>query len=368
MSATKIVFIVGALSQPRCIKRITSIAQAGFDCVVYGFNRGVYNCNVFPDNITVKTLGSLQNGSGYLTKFKTYKKEIYKIIEENGRDNVLYYGFGMLPVVWLHIYKVKYIREISDILYAYPSFKFVEPFLRAFDKKLIRRSLLTIMTSEGFKRYYNVNDSNIIVQPNKVNSSLLTVKRIPLLDTCGKHLVFAYVGAIRYDTIFRFAETIGKYYPQYEYHFYGETYKKNMDIVDYLVSTYSNVKKFGAFKNPDDLPEIYEKIDVVTACYQVSSKNEQIAEPNKLYEALFFCKPIVVSNGIFLSEQVKKFNCGYCIDASSEELIKDFIDSLNGKELADISNREYQMDASICVDNEEVIISKLQELILKIND
>lgn len=358
----KIVFIVSALSQPRCIKRITAIAKAGFDCSVYGYDRGMYRCNAYPDNIKVHTLGSLPSGSGYWAKLLMYKKDIDRIVRENGRDNVLYYGFGMLASIGLYLKKVKYAQEISDIAYAYPSFKRIEPLLRKFDKIIIKRSQLTVMTSEGFKQYYDLNDSNIIVQPNKVNASLINVERKPLPPSCAEHLVFAYVGAIRYDTIFRFAETIGKYYPQHEYHFYGESRRDIMQEVDRLVSTYTNVKKYGAFKNPDDLPSIYNEIDVVTACYQVSSLNERIAEPNKLYEAIFFCKPIVVSDGIFLSEQVKKYGCGFCMDASTEENIRNFVDSLNGKELSDISHREYSMDTSVSIDNEETIINRIKTI------
>ena len=125
----KIVFIVSALSQPRCIKRITAIAKAGFDCSVYGYDRGMYRCNAYPDNIKVHTLGSLPSGSGYWAKLLMYKKDIDRIVRENGRDNVLYYGFGMLASIGLYLKKVKYAQEISDIAYAYPSFKRIEPLL-----------------------------------------------------------------------------------------------------------------------------------------------------------------------------------------------------------------------------------------------
>lgn len=355
----RIIFIVDMLSQPRCIKRVTAIAKAGFDCSVYGYDRGAYSVNTYPDNIQVHTLGTLPSGSGNFYKLYKNIKDINRIVKENGRNNVLYYSFGILASFGLYLKHVKFVQEIADIMYAYPRFKRVEPFLKKLDKILIKRSLITVMTSEGFKQYYGLKEPNIVVQPNKVNASLIDVERKPLTPSCADHLVFAYVGAIRYDTIFKFAETIGKFYHQHEYHFYGESYKENMLEVDRLVSTYPNVKKYGVFKNPDDLPSIYNKIDVVTACYQASSLNERIAEPNKLYEAIFFCKPIVVSEGIFLAEQVKKYGCGFCMDASSERSIREFVDSLNGKDLSAISHREYLMDTTVSIDNEKELINRI---------
>ena len=41
----KIVFISDCLSQPRHIKRVTSLLNAGFEVKVYGYNRGKYNVN-----------------------------------------------------------------------------------------------------------------------------------------------------------------------------------------------------------------------------------------------------------------------------------------------------------------------------------
>ena len=67
MKQNKIVFIIHALSQPRCIKRVTSLQQAGFECAVYGYNRGNYDINTYPETIKVKVLGSMENGNSCLS-------------------------------------------------------------------------------------------------------------------------------------------------------------------------------------------------------------------------------------------------------------------------------------------------------------
>ena len=51
---------------------------------------------------------------------------------------------------------------------------------------------------------------------------------------------------------------------------------------------FPNVKLHGKFKNPSDLSVIYNKIDLNVICYDTTSINVRIAEPNKLYESIFF--------------------------------------------------------------------------------
>ena len=46
--------------------------------------------------------------------------------------------------------------------------------------------------------------------------------------------------------------------------------------------------------------------------------NVKYAEPNKLYETIFFRRPIIVSSGTFLASKVKKLGIGYDADAYSE--------------------------------------------------
>ena len=81
---------------------------------------------------------------------------------------------------------------------------------------------------------------------------------------------------------------------------------------------------------------MYDNVDVVVACYDTTTFNERVAEPNKLYESLFFCKPIIVTEKTFLALRVRALECGYEINASTDENIISFlnkitVDSVNRK-------------------------------------
>lgn len=352
----KIVFIIHALSQPRCIKRVTALYRAGFECVVYGYNRGNYDVNTFPSDVRVITLGSMENGSN-LKNFGTARRNLTSIINTEGK-NCIYYTFGFLASMLISFKNVSFIYEISDVLYAYPKYDKVRFFMKWLDRRVIRRARNVVMTSGGFQKYFGVYDPKVIILPNKVSSTLRTFERMTLCDS-NHPLRFAFIGAIRYDSIFRFAHSIGEHFPDYKFHFFGGAPEHTLQRVKSLVDSHSNIYYHGPFKSPDDLPKIYSEIDIVVACYDTNSLNERIAEPNKLYEAMMFCRPIVVSEGTYLAERVIKYGCGYTINPSSEEAIVTFISALNHEQLIAVSKNEQKINVNEIVDDASSLIESL---------
>lgn len=214
--------------------------------------------------------------------------------------------------------------------------------------------MVTALTSEGFTRFL-FNDNvpyNQVIQPNKLNIFFLT-KRISetVSDICRNKLRFAYVGAFRYpNKVFRYAKIIGKYYPQYEFHFY--CYSQQTNQVINITKYYENVKYFGSFKNSDDLISISNNIDIVIACCDIHSLNERIAEPNKLYEELYFNKPIIVSKNTFLPGKVKRLQCGFPIDASSDKSIISYLNSIPTEEIKTIRTNNLTIKDKEIIDND----------------
>lgn len=356
----RIVCITGAISQPRFVKRINSLVEAGLEVVVVGYDRGIYNNNKLPKGIQFINKGTQKDGGAYVSKFMSGYKDVTDLINKFSDERTLFYSFSFITAIWFYFHKAKYIYEISDILYGYQRMKMIQPLMKWFDKKIIKSSLLTIMTSEGFKRYFfgKKEISNVLIQPNKLSRNLkLHSERnaiVPNMDA----LNFSFVGSIRYfDTILRFAKIIGRKYPQHKFHFWGNSsmtpeFKRQCH-------EYDNVLFHGAFKNPDDLEEIYSKTDIVVACYENSNLNERIAEPNKMYESIFFCKPIIVSSNTFLSQQIERYQCGFAINAYDDNKIIDFIDNLDYNELVSISQRELRIDPDTLFDNPSKFVDRI---------
>ncbi|MFA5670060.1 MAG: glycosyltransferase [Balneolaceae bacterium] len=354
----KIIFLLASISQPRCLKRIRSFIERGFEVEIYGFDRGTYNINSSIENHDIVNLGFAPSGTGYLNKVFFARKKINEIFQKNKSSNIIYYSFSFDISLICRLYRKKYIYEISDLVYGYFHNKTIRNIFAMIDRKLISKSYLTVMTSKGFNDYLfpNTELKNIIVQPNRVDSYFSSIKRaVNKINT--KKLAFSYVGAFRYpNTVFRFAKVIGEKYPEHTFMFFGDSILTNQ--VKELASKYDNVKYFGQFKNPEDLPQIYSKIDIVIACYDIKTLNERIAEPNKLYESMFFNKPIIVSKDTFLEKQVlKRYKCGFALDASKDENIVNLIDSLKNETLNQLIERISKIEIKEIVDDKSIKIT-----------
>lgn len=349
-----IVFFVMSLSQPRCIKRVTAFREAGYHCIVYGYRRGQYDVNDFPEDIEVNLLGEVKD---YKNNFKQVKADVANVYRLHGK-NALYYAFGFIPSLFFALKRVRFIYECSDVFYAYPKFDKVRWLLKRMDKWLIGRSKVTVMTSGGFAEYFGVTDNEkVVVLPNRVSPRLELVERKSL--SVSNSLSFGFVGSIRYQNVFRFAEVIGKEFLQHSFHFYGGGDKQTIDRVEELSVENPNVHYHGKFKSPEDLSRIYENLSIVVACYDNASLNEQIAEPNKLYESLFFCKPIIVSPNTYLSTRVQALGCGFIVDANEYNPVKDFIANLSIDDVNRISENEFHTSFAEIIDSPSELIERV---------
>ena len=350
----KIVFLVSSLSQPRAIRRVESIANLGYKVFVYGYDRGQYNCNKFSKDIDVVVLGTMSKGGGYVGKFKQIGKDIKEIVDRHCGENTLFYSFGYIETFYLHKRGIRYAYEISDIAYSGGMMGKLRPILKQIDRRMVKDSEFTLMTSEGFKKYLNVKDAKIVLQPNKVNRKLLNCRRNVLNKKDNKY-VFSFVGSIRYEPVLQFAEVIGEFFPQHEFHFYGvANVEYTKQVLDEITSKYPNIKLFGPFKNPDDFEDIYNKVDIVVTTYG-HTFNEKILDPNKLYEGILFCRPLVATEGTFLADQVTRYRCGWIINSSTKESIKAFIESLTNEIVNEVSRNEKALPDEFAFDSMDAL-------------
>lgn len=359
----KIICILANLSQPRCIKRVKSLQEGGHDVSVYGFCRGLYDVNEFPSSIKVNNWGKIESGTGYLSRLCKVYKNLKTIFRKHKDESVIYYCFSFEAALITSLFtKRKFFYEISDLIYCYSNSQVFKWLFGNIDKFIIRRSFRTVLTSGGFFEYLykkdvESNNEKIIIQPNKLSTYFQDIERTILKRE--SHFRFAYIGAFRYpNTIFRFARIIGEKFPNHEFSFYGDsslTY-----LAKELAEKYPNVHYYGKFKNPEELSSIYENVDIVTACYDIEmGENEKVAEPNKLYEAMAFCKPIIVSKDTYLSKRVEKLGVGFSIDANNDDSIIDFITGLSVDELKKKSLNSYKLPKTEFIDSPDLILSSL---------
>lgn len=325
----KIVFVVNSITITRCIKRIEEFIDNGYEVEVFGFDRGgeVYAKSA-KYNITI--IGKHEISQSYWQRLIVIYRSLKKLFKQFKHQNVLfYYFFFDVAFTARLICRSTFIYEESDLPYTGIKNPLVRNILRMIDKRMIKQSLLTIMTSEGFIDYHfgERKPHNIVVVPNRVNPQLVG------MEYHGKeidvnHISFSFVGGFRYNSVLNFADVIANCFPQHSFHVFG-TIQEHEEEFKVLCERHNNIQYHGKFKNPTDLPSVYEQTDIVIATYDATYINAQFAEPNKLYEAIFFRTPIIVSSGTYLARKVKVLGIGYDVNALNKESIKELIVSLN---------------------------------------
>ena len=333
MAKKKIIFFINAITITRCIKRIEEYIDNGYEVEAYGFERGgeVY---AQPSKFHINVIGKHDVSQGYFTRLRIIFSSLKPILKKYRKEDVIFYYFFFDIAFTARLLSRKpFIYEESDIPYTGVGNVWLRNLLRRIDKRIIRKSLLTVMTSEGFIDYHfgDERPKNIIVVPNRVNPQLDAFEyHNKVLDI--NHLSFAFVGGFRYDSIMNFATVVAERFPQHDFHVFGNI-MQNEEALMSLVEKHDNIRYHGLFRNPDDLPGVYEKIDVVLATYDATSINAQYAEPNKLYEAIYFRTPIVVSSNTFLAKKVKRLGIGYDINGLNKDEIVAFIENLSQDDL-----------------------------------
>ena len=330
MKKKKIVFILNNITLTRCLKRVSEFIENGYAVDVYGFEKKGEEKYATPSHFCISVIGSFSRKQSYFSRLILYYKSLRKLFKKyKGQDVIFYYFFFNIAfAAWLQCRR-PFIYEESDIPYLSIGNKWIRKWLGWVDRRIIKQSLLTVMTSEGFIDYHYRNErpTNIVVVPNRVNPVLTNLPYSSKVQHDWSHMSFAFVGGFRYLSVLNFAAVIGESFPQHQFHAYGNIIT-NGDDLRLLCDKYSNVHFHGKFRNPDDLPDIYGSIDMVLASYDATSINAQYAEPNKMYEAIFFRVPIIVSKGTFLSRKVESLGIGYAINGLEKDEIRRFLSEL----------------------------------------
>ena len=357
----EIIFIINSVQQQRCIKRIDQFIKNGYVVNAYGFSRNL-NTTTHPA-FDLQVIGHFSNHSSYLERSLLMLRNLIPILwKYRNNTTVCFYFFGLdIALLSLLILgKCQYIYEESDLMHTYIKNPSIRKFLERRDKRIIHRSIQSVFTSEGFYKYHfgNQEIDNVSILPNKLNEKITLVA--PVAKKKSNHIRLGFVGSIRYHSLLNFAQVVSTY-PQIEFHFWGNVQDLEEDFKN-LDEQHTNVYFHGSFINPDDLPVIYSLIDVVVATYDYRYENVRYAEPNKLYEAIYFEVPIVVSCNTFLATKVSDLHIGYIVDPFEDGDIRNFIEGLSVEDINKKSLVCRQVDKSTLISRENEFFDKLNKI------
>ena len=355
---TKIIFIVPSITISHYKNRILEFVERGYDVEVYGYERSTHSKNKdLPYKYHI--IGNIEDGS-YIDRINLHRRNFAEIGKKYRGEKVVYYLCGLDIAMFFTLInpKATYIYEECDLVHTYTKVKNI---LRWIDKRIIKKSLLSVLTSEGFLKYhFGANrPDNVCLVENKLNPGILNCKLLEKTKQSEGSLSIGFVGIPRFDSVYNFIDVFCRNYPQYTFHIFGGPIPEQFQSL----TKYSNCHFHGFFNNPVDLPRIYSQIDLVLATYDVECDNVRYAEPNKLYESIYFETPIIVSEGTFLSEKVESLGIGFSINPLNEDCIKRFIDNLS---LNQVKNNIARIDKEYSISNNSHLFNKLEELLARV--
>lgn len=362
----KIVFIVRTMV-PRVDKRIKEFIANGYDVEVYGFEFE----NVRIDNSkntayfynVLATIPNFPNQLSYKQRAVLFYKKIKEVIKKFDKKETLFYFFTInTSFVTLVSRGLLFINEESDMLFDRASNPLVRKLIIWANKRIIKRSYKTVMTSQGFANFYYGDKipNNIVIIPNKVSAACLKLPTVEKQPFDVNHIKFAFTGNARYNSIFNMCKVVGEHFPQHEFHFYG-TLNYFTEEQKQAVSKFKNVTVHGPFKNPDDLPGIYSKIDFVISTYDSAGVNVQYAESNKIYESMFFETPIFVSTNTVLEKIVNRHNMGFAINALDDDVVIKTIESITKEKYEEFRTALRAIDKKDSVNDNTIFFQTLKK-------
>lgn len=364
----KVIFIINSVSNQRCIKRVNEFVNNGYDVIAYGFSRKLEMYN--QPKIAIEIVGEYDNFLSYGKRLFRLYRSIGKIVAKHKQDDVVYYLFGLdIAMVYFFLSRKQYIYEESDMTHTYIANKLIRNVFELIDRYVIRNSLRTVFTSEGFAKYHfkgkNKIDDNIVFIPNKLDPSIRNINMVAKGAIDIEHLKIGFVGGVRFESIFFFAKYVLENYPCVQIHFFGKIVDKYRDMFMSLQTFENSCYFHGSFKNPDDLPNIYSQIDLVLSTYDIKFDNVRYAEPNKLYEAIYFSTPIIVSENTFLSDKVKQLDIGYVLNPFSSQSIDLFFRNLTIESIEAKRKNAFKLGADFAINCNDSFFLSLNTLLNK---
>lgn len=331
----KVVFILNLSCEPNSIKRINEFHARGYEVEAYGFDRYLYIDNR-PDNVDIQIVGSFYESYSYIKRMPIIVKGIRYVLNRTKGAECVYYLRGLdVALCFLLQSSRNYIYEEADMAHVNLKYSFLRNVFEIADKLIIKKSVLSVFLSEGFVKYHFANKipANVHVIPNKLNPSITGYSCANIKKIDIQRLKIGFVGLIRYKSIFNFARAFCLNFPLCEFHFFGTFSAIEDERLFCPLYQMGNCFFHGRYTNPKDLPHIYSQIDLVLSTYDVEKGNVLYAEPNKIYEAIYFETPIIVSKGTFLADKVGRLGIGYSIDAMNDDSIVELVSCLTVDEI-----------------------------------
>lgn len=339
----------------RLTKRIQALEENGFKQVCFAYYRKRDSKDIKANYIRLATV-----------KDKSYFLRIIKLasallVVYSNRDKLqntdLFYAINLDLAFLAYCTKkitgsnAPIIYEVADVMSVMLSKNILGHLLRFIEKIILKKTQTLVVTSPAYIKHYfgptqTYNGSWFLLE-NKLfidstkESMNITSTKASRLNTPKNTWTIGYFGALRCTRSLSIIKNIVESLPN-NVTFYIRGYLMDVDenaFENLLQSHKQNVIFNGTYKNPNDLPEMHEKIDFVwTFDFQERGTHSKWILPNRLYEGGFFEVPMLGPKGFETGNFIEKHKIGWTFDEPYSENIIKFLTHLKVEEYLKIKS------------------------------
>ncbi len=238
-----------------------------------------------------------------LLKFLKFRKLAKNLIYSENYDFIIVWRTetAILFRRMLKKIKGKYIYNIRDYFFDdYPIFKKIQ-------KKLISNSLVTTISSEGFKSFLPKQDYLIFHSINKEEKEVSKLTKIDL------PIKLSFIGNIRFFNINKKIISSLKNDNRYLMQYFGT----NSDVLkQYAVENgVKNIEFIDSFEI-SETEKLVEQSTFINNLYGVKEKALNTATSIRYFHSILYKRPIIVFDNTHMAELVRKNNLGIIIDVN----------------------------------------------------
>lgn len=328
----KSVVLIGSTPKPRTNKRISLLKRiSNVNLLCWDrMNESQLNLNEDIDYpVFIEHIKAVNDPAKRIFPYFKFYKKALKRLKKIAPDIIHVEGLDMLKIAEHYRRKsnkkVIVIYEVPDLrrLITEPQKGIVRNVLKKYvcsqEIKLCKMADLIIITSKMYyEKHYNqfLDCSKFIYIPNVPDYRIFQKFQRHEKDD---NLTIGWIGSIRYKKQMKNLLEAAKITDS---KLLIAGYEFEPKEIGPLCENQPNIEWFGMYNYEKDVASLYSKVDLIYAVYDTTKINEQIALPNKLYEAVYCKLPIIVSNGTYLAQVVDEWGVGCAVDCNDlEELI-----------------------------------------------
>jgi len=318
----EILFISSALQQPRHQKRI-DLFRKNFRLTVLYFSRNKYKVNIKNYAAESIEIGVAKDGSYGSRIFLLLK--LWSLLWRSSSEVV--YCTGPDQALIAILARKKVYLELGDLYQLDGRGKLFAVLDGFFCRKLAGLILTSpyYLSAYYAKKWPQIVSKSVVIEnklPIRMKADVDNFRRLLSRENRAGRIRIGVIGNFVFRKPLEALAELLRRRADIELHAYG----------DGLVSIFQGLQNFtyhGAFRSPEDLPEIYASIDVNYILYDASNNNVKLALPNKLYESIAFGCPVICSDGVALGMLVKEKGFGIAssiddLEKSLDQLVVDY--------------------------------------------